>query len=133
MVKQDFNIRDDQEEDFTVIYIQGVAALEPAPDGLILRELGILKVCYATQKMDKNQTMLFLDRYCNLLQEAGFCPHAIIEGIKKFQVEDDADFFPKYKTLKDYISPIHWQLKSRIEKIGKMLEAKKQRRLDNGT
>jgi pyoverdine/dityrosine biosynthesis protein Dit1 len=130
--KQSYNIADEQEEYFTVIYIQGAAALEPAPLKLILQEVTVLKVCYPTQKMDKTSTMLFLKRYCELLLEDGFCTHAIVEGIKKFMKEDNSEFFPKYKTLKEFISPIHWKLKTQIEAIGKLLETKKQKVLTKG-
>lgn len=102
-------------------YIQGKAALEPAPIRSIDILIGALRIKRPMQKMSDNDMKMFLKLTSKFLHESGFGYFAIEEGIKNLLLRDEGRFFPSDQLLQKYIYPVNYRFKLRMELLGKML------------
>ena len=112
----------EDEEKWAGILVQGRAALLKSPFELTLTRLTRLKLQKPTQTMEEEAVAVFLEDICDHFDRRGFCYHAIDEGISRLIEREDEKFFPTMRTLISYIHPIHWDLKSRIDMVEKLLK-----------
>ena len=103
-------------------YIQGMAALEPAPIKSIDVLIGVLRVKRPMQKMNTKDMEMFLKLTAKFLHESGFGYFAVEQGIKDLMMKDDGAFFPTDKKLQQYIYPVNYKFKQKMNLLGKILE-----------
>lgn len=101
---------------------QGRASLLPAPFEHILTRLTRLKLQKPTQAMDANAVAVFLEDICEHLERREYCYHAIDQGIFNLIEREDDKYFPTMKVLVNYIHPIHWKWKQRMDTLERALE-----------
>lgn len=105
-----------------VLYIKGMAALEPSPIKSIDALIGALRVKRPTAKMGAKDLEMFLKLTSKFLHESGFGYFAIEQGIKNLMLRDDGAFFPTDKKLQEYIYPVDFEFRRKMRLLGKMLE-----------
>ena len=103
-------------------YIQGMAALEPAPIQKIDALIGALRVKRPMAKMPEKDMKMFLKLTSKFLHESGFGYFAIEEGIRNLLLRDEGQFFPTDQVLRKYIYPVNYRLKHRMDLLGEILE-----------
>lgn len=103
-------------------YIQGMAALEPAPIQNIDALIGVLRIKRPMQKMNGKDMKMFLTLTSKFLHESGFGYFAIEEGIRNLMLRDEGQFFPTDQVLQKYIYPVNYKFKHKMSLLGKMLE-----------
>lgn len=112
----------DDLESWGETYIQGMAALEPARKQNIIPLLAALRIKKPTQNLIAKDNKLFLGITSKFLHESGFGYFAIEQGIKDLMMKDDGVFFPTDKKLQQYIYPVNYKFKQKMNLLGKMLE-----------
>lgn len=117
-------IPDEKEEELIRLYIQGMANLKPAPDDLIIRKLTSLKLQRPTQNMSSVEIEIFMNDLTDQIIDDGYCFESVEQGINNILKFEDGAFFPTYKIMRKYISPIHYKKKTRIDMLGELLENK---------
>jgi hypothetical protein len=103
-------------------YIQGMAALEPAPEALIISWIGVLKIKRPTVKMSEEDTKKFMRITVKFLIEAGYGYFAIEQGVKELMTKHEDPFFPSDQVLRKYIYPINYRQQHKMNLLGTMLE-----------
>ena len=103
-------------------YIQGMAALEPAPIQSIDALIGALRIKRPMQKMNIKDMEMFLKLTSKFLHDSGFGYFAIEEGIKKLLLRDEGSFFPSDQVLQKYIYPINYRQQHKMKLLSVMLE-----------
>lgn len=101
--------------------LQGRAAIRVAPKAHIITRLARLKTIKQTKNMDEAQTAVFFEELTNIFYNEGYCYTAIDEGITRLVKREKDKWFPGPQKLIEYIHPIHWKLKRRVEKLGEIL------------
>ncbi len=122
---QDYKLPKIPEQDIELwgkTYIQGMAALEPAPIKSIDVLVGALKVKRPTQRMSDSDLKMFLKLTAKFLHESGYGYFAIEQGIKNLLMKDEGQFFPTDQLLQKYIYPVNYKLKHKMNLLGRMLE-----------
>jgi len=104
------------------MYIQGMAALQPAPIRAIDVLIGALRIKRPMQKMSDKDMEMFLKLTAKFLHESGFGYFAVEEGIKNLLLRDEGKFFPTDQLLQKYIYPVNYRLKHKLNLLGKVLE-----------
>lgn len=106
---------------WTLTLLQGHAAIRVAPKAHIILRLARLKTIKQTKNMDEKQTAVFFEEITNMLHSEGYCYTAIDEGITRLIKREKDKWFPSPQKLIEYIHPIHWKLKRRIDKLHEIL------------
>ncbi len=109
--------------------LQGSAAIRVAPKEHIITRLARLKTIKQTKNMDEAQSAVFFEEITNMLHSEGFCYTAIDEGIMRLIKREKDKWFPGPQKLIEYIYPIHWKLKRRIDKLHEILTRPHQNKL----
>lgn len=120
--EQQHTLRKVDPNEYGAVYIQGMAALTPCPFEQIIVLLGELKILKAGTKLSEEETMIFLKKYANLIQDDELAYFAVKQGIDKYLLTEKDSFFPSYATLRGYIYPIHHKLKRQMMTLKGMLE-----------
>lgn len=122
-------VSEEFEDRFLPVLIQGQAALTASPFEHTLTRLTRLKLRKPTQGMSEEETAIFLEDTCEMLEKRGYCYRAIDQGITNCQEREDSPFFPTDKILLKYIHKEHWELQERIEKLHEMIARRHQNNL----
>ncbi len=101
--------------------LQGKAAIRVAPKEHIITRLARLKTIKQTKNMEEAQSAVFFEEITNMLYSEGYCYTAIDEGITRLIKREKDKWFPGPQKLIEYIHPIHWKLKRRIDKLQEIL------------
>ncbi len=109
-------------QEWGIVYIQGMAALEAAPKNNIVKVTGILKVLFPGAKTDSTSLKILLLKYAQVLSDEGYSFHAIDKGIDQCLLNHKSDFMPTIETLNSYIKPIQLKLKQEMTLLKVVLE-----------